>query len=106
VDFDYQNQLGAVAFNPASTSLGTWDNAYWDQQTWGGLLSINRIWQGVTGLGFAGGINMSLASQGIDVHWVATDYVMEKGGVLSLEFSQVKVIIQITDYLVWKSEKL
>jgi hypothetical protein len=82
VDFDYQNQLGAVAFNPASTSLGTWDNALWDQQTWGGLLSINRIWQGVTGLGFAGGINMSLASQGIDVHWVATDFVMEKGGVL------------------------
>jgi hypothetical protein len=82
VDFDYQNQLGAVAFNPASTSLGSWDNAIWDQQTWGGLLSINRIWQGVTGLGFAGGINMSLASQGIDVHWVATDFVMEKGGVL------------------------
>jgi hypothetical protein len=82
VDFDYQNQLGAVAFNPASTSLGTWDNAYWDQQTWGGLLSINRIWQGVTGLGFAGGINMSLASQGIDVHWVSTDFVMERGGVL------------------------
>lgn len=82
VDFDYQNQLGQVAFNPASTSLGSWDNAYWDQQTWGGLLSINRIWQGVTGLGFAGGINMSIASQGIDVHWVSTDYVMERGGVL------------------------
>lgn len=82
VDFDYQNQLGAVAFNPSTTSLGTWDNAIWDQSTWGGLLSINRIWQGVTGLGFAAGINMSLASQGIDVHWVATDYVMERGGVL------------------------
>jgi hypothetical protein len=82
VDFDYQNQLGSVAFNPASTALGTWDNAIWDTATWGGLLSINRIWQGVTGLVFAAGINMSIASQGIDVHWVATDYVMERGGVL------------------------
>jgi hypothetical protein len=82
VDFDYQNQLGAVAFNPAGTNLGTWDNATWDNSTWGGNLSINRIWQGVTGLGFAAGVNMSIASQGIDVHWVATDYVMEKGGVL------------------------
>jgi len=82
VDFDYQNSLGAVAFNPASTSLGSWDNGIWDQTTWGGNLSINRIWQGVTGLGFAGGINMSLASQGIDVHWVSTDFVMERGGVL------------------------
>lgn len=82
VDFDYQNQLGQVSFNPSSTSLGTWDNAIWDQSTWGGNLNISRIWQGVTGLGFAGGINMSIASQGIDVHWVATDFVMEKGGVL------------------------
>ena len=82
VDFDYQNQLGQIAFNPASTDLGTWDNAIWDTNTWGGSLSINRIWQGVTGLGFSAGINMSMASQGIDVHWVSTDYVMEKGGVL------------------------
>jgi len=82
VDFDYQNQLGQIAFNPASTDLGTWDNAYWDVNTWGGNLSINRIWQGVTGLGFSAGINMSVASQGIDVHWVSTDYVMERGGVL------------------------
>ena len=82
VDFDYQNQLGQIAFNPASTDLGTWDNAVWDGNTWGGNLSINRIWQGVTGLGFSAGINMSMASQGIDVHWVSTDYVMERGGVL------------------------
>ena len=81
-DFDYQNQVGQIAFNPSSTSLGTWDNGLWDQQTWGGYLSINRIWQGVTGLGFSAGINMSMASQGIDVHWVSTDYVMERGGVL------------------------
>ena len=81
-DFDYQNQLGQVAFNPASTDLGTWDNAVWDVNTWGGNLSINRIWQGVTGLGYAGGLNMVVASQGIDVHWVSTDYVMEMGGVL------------------------
>ena len=82
VDFDYQNQLGQIAFNPASTDLGTWDNALWDGNTWGGNLSVNRIWQGVTGLGFSAGINMSVASQGIDVHWVSTDYVMERGGVL------------------------
>jgi len=82
VDFDYQNQLGQIAFNPASTDLGTWDNAVWDGNTWGGNLSVNRIWQGVTGLGFSAGINMSIASQGIDVHWVSTDYVMERGGVL------------------------
>lgn len=81
-DFDYQNQLGQVSFNPASTDLGTWDNGVWDTATWGGNLSINREWQGVTGIGYSAGINMSMASQGIDVHWVSTDYVMERGGTL------------------------
>ena len=81
-DFDYQNQLGQVTFNPASTDLGTWDNGIWDTSTWGGNLSINREWQGVTGIGYSAGINMSMASQGIDVHWVSTDYVMERGGTL------------------------
>ena len=82
VDFDYQNQLGTVTFNPSATSLGVWDGAIWDVSSWGGNLSLNKIWQSVSGLGFSGGMNMSMASQGIDVHWASTDYVMEKGGIL------------------------
>jgi hypothetical protein len=82
VDFDYQNQLGTVTFNPSATSLGVWDGAIWDTSSWGGNLSLNKIWQSVSGLGFSGGMNMSMASQGIDVHWASTDYVMEKGGIL------------------------
>jgi hypothetical protein len=81
-DFAVQNDLGAVSFNPNSTTLGTWDNATWDTSVWGGNLSLTKIWQGVTGLGFSGGIVMKVASQGIDVHWASSDYVMEKGGVL------------------------
>ena len=81
-DFAVQNDLGAVSFNSISTTIGTWDNSIWDTNVWGGNLSLTKNWQGVTGLGFSGGIVMKIVSQGIDVHWASTDYVMERGGVL------------------------
>jgi hypothetical protein len=81
-DFDAQNSLGAVSFNAISSTLGVWDSATWDEDVWGGALALTRLWQGVTGIGYSGGIIMKVASQGIDVHWVSSDYVMERGGVL------------------------
>jgi hypothetical protein len=81
-DFDAQNSLGAVSFNAVSSTLGVWDTAQWDEDVWGGNLSLTKLWQGVTGLGYSGGIVMKIASQGIDVFWVSSDYVMERGGVL------------------------
>lgn len=81
-DFSVQNNLGAISFNPTDNRIGTWDNAVWDQSTWGGGYQVTKNWQGVTGLGFSGGLAMKIASQGIDVHWVSCDYVFEKGGIL------------------------
>jgi hypothetical protein len=81
-DFDAQNSLGAVSFNAVSSTLGVWDTAKWDRDVWGGALALTRLWQGVTGIGYSGGIIMKVASQGIDVHWVSSDYVMERGGIL------------------------
>jgi len=82
VDFDTQSQLGAVSFNPSILSTGVWDTGKWDAAIWGGGLTTTKIWQGVSGLGFAGSININVASQGIELHWASTDYVMEAGGVL------------------------
>jgi hypothetical protein len=82
VDFDTQNQLGAVSFNPTASTIGTWDNTTWDVGLWGGGLNTNKVWQGVNGLGYAGSVNINVAAQGIELHWASTDYVMERGGVL------------------------
>ena len=82
VDFATQNDLGTVSFNAQNAAIGSWDNAIWDESQWGGALSITKSWQGVTGIGYSGGVIMKIASQGIDVHWASTDYVMERGGVL------------------------
>jgi hypothetical protein len=82
VDFDTQNNFGTVSFNAQNATIGSWDAAIWDESQWGGTLSITKSWQGVTGIGYSGGVAMKIASQGIDVHWASTDYVMERGGVL------------------------
>ena len=82
VDFDTTPLINQIAFNPSLLSIGVWDTSVWDDANWGGGLTTTKIWQGVTGLGFSGSININIASQGIEFHWASTDYVMERGGVL------------------------
>jgi hypothetical protein len=82
VDFDTQSQLGAVSFNPSIQKDGVWDAAKWDGNLWAGGLVTTKIWQGVTGIGYTGSVNINAASRGIELHWASTDYVMEAGGVV------------------------
>jgi len=82
VDFDTQSQLGAVSFNPTTQTEGIWDTAKWDSNVWAGGLITTKIWQGVTGIGYTGSVNLNAASRGIELHWASTDYVMESGGVV------------------------
>ena len=81
-DFQTVDALSQISYNPSLITVGVWDTAIWDDGQWGGDETINKVWQGVTGLGYAGGINLNIASQGINVRWASTDYVMERGGVL------------------------
>jgi hypothetical protein len=81
-DFDTVPLTNQIAFNPAITQTGVWDTSTWDNANWGGGLAVTKLWQGVSGLGFAGSVNINVASQGIEFHWASTDYVMEAGGVL------------------------
>ena len=82
IDFDTQNVTGSVTFNPATVVAGNWDISDWDDANWGGGLQVSKVWQGVTGIGYAAGVYMTVASQKIEVRWASTDYVMERGGVI------------------------
>jgi hypothetical protein len=81
-DFETIPLTNQLAFNPSISQIGIWDSGIWDQSKWGGGLVTTRFWQGVTGLGFSGAINLNVASQGIDFRWASVDYVLENGGVL------------------------
>jgi hypothetical protein len=81
-DFDTQINLGQVSFNPSTQNDGIWDVAKWDNANWVGGLTTTKIWQGVTGIGFTGSINLNVAARNIELHWASTDYIMERGGVI------------------------
>ena len=81
-DFETVDLTSQISFNPAILQTGEWDLDTWDNANWGGGLVVTKIWQGVTGLGYAGSVSMNVASQGIEFHWASTDFVMERGGVI------------------------
>ena len=80
VDFDTSDTTAPLSF--ATTAYAAWDSAVWDTGIWGADLSVSRQWQGATGLGYAIALRLKTASKGIRVQWVATDLVLERGGIL------------------------
>ena len=81
LDFDTDYVTGSLAFNPITYAVGKWDTAKWDQSSWGGKV-INKNWQSVTGIGYCAGLQLTTASQDVDVRWTSTDFVMEQGSVI------------------------
>lgn len=77
VDFNLDNTTAALSFSGSSVAL--WDTAKWDTGVWGSGLQITNTWQGVTGIGYCGSINMNSASSGLQIEWASTDVVYQSG---------------------------
>lgn len=81
-DFDLSDNTAKVSYSP-TTSGATFGSAIFGISTFGtGALMIVKNWQGATGLGYCAAPNVKAVSQGIDVRWVSTDILMERGTVL------------------------
>lgn len=81
VDFELDTtKLNAPTFMPPSSS--SWNTGKWNQAVWSGGNIINKEWQSVSGLGYAGALKMKVGSNGINVSWVSTDYLYQPGGVI------------------------
>jgi len=59
-----------------------WDIAEWDIAEWVVGDVISRDWQSITGIGIAGGLNISTNLKGVACHWISTDVIYEVGGSL------------------------
>lgn len=77
VDFNTADNTSPLAFSPTTYAL--WDTAVWDTGLWGAGLSITNNWQGISGFGYCGGINLKSSSQGIQIQWASTDIVYQRG---------------------------
>ena len=80
VDFDTNDPTASLTFTPIT--YGVWDTSLWDTGVWGGSLSVLRNWQSIVGIGFCAATRLLCASQGIEVRWLSTNFVYEKGAII------------------------
>lgn len=80
VDYDVTAGAGIVSFSPVS--FGIWDLALWDQGIWGGGLVTYKPYVGLTGVGKSAGMHLVIASDQLEIHWQASNFVYESGGFL------------------------
>ena len=80
VDFDTSAPTGVPTL--ATPGGAIWDTSLWDTGTWGGQVTIQKAWQTIFGMGFAGSLHLLLTSKDSSVHWQATDFVYEHGAVI------------------------
>lgn len=80
IDFDQTapaSSIGTVAFTGALWDTGVWDTAQWSDD-----LSVSKLWQGATGVGYWGAPHLQANISGARVQWVSTDVVLEPGAIL------------------------
>lgn len=80
VDFEEAIPTSTVPFT--GSSYGVWDTAVWTTSIWAGALATSKTWQGISGVGYCAAIRLVSEANGLDVRWVSTDIVMERGGIL------------------------
>lgn len=77
VDFAVADTTQPLSFS--GVAYGRWDVGLWDTAIWGSGLDITNNWQGITGIGYCGAVNLKSASQGIQIEWASTDMVYQQG---------------------------
>ena len=77
VDYDMSTPVGTPTFS--NVTVGVWDTALWDIDTWGGSLQIRKDWQTVGGVGYTAALHMKTQSTNATVQWAATDYTFQQG---------------------------
>jgi hypothetical protein len=83
MNLDFNLNVPVSDLNFSTSAYGQWDSGVWDLSVWGDTAySIYQDWQGVQGVGYYGAPQVYAATNGVDVRWVSTDVVFEKGQIL------------------------
>ena len=82
MNVDFDQTAPAAAIGTVTFSGASWDSAKWDQSTWSSTLTVSALWQGSTGVGYAGAPHIQANLDGASLQWVSTDVVMEAGGIV------------------------
>ena len=82
INVDFEEAIPTSPISFTANAYGVWDTALWSTSIWAGNLATSKNWQGVNGVGYCAAIRLVSATNGLDVRWVSTDIVMERGGIL------------------------
>lgn len=77
VDYDDGDRFGTLTFSASSGAL--WGIALWGIGLWASGLQTLKNWIGVTGVGLCAATLLKVAAQGLEIRWLATDYLFEPG---------------------------
>ena len=80
LDYDTAAPVSTLSITPAN--YGYWDVGLWDTAVWGASLFVSRAWQGASGTGYVGAPRIKGGVNGIELRWVDTTVVFEKGSML------------------------
>lgn len=80
IDFDDNPADSLISFSTPTTSL--WDTAVWDIDKWAQDLYVQKSWQGARGVGYAAAPRIEAVFAGVNLQWVSTDIVFERGAIL------------------------
>ena len=82
INTDFNTVAPTSSLNVAAPTSGTWGTSVWGTAKWGSGLTSTQTWQGVTGVGKCAGPTLEAAVNGQSLHWTATDFIYENGGLL------------------------
>ena len=80
VDFKIKAPTQTPAFSGSDGS--PWDTSPWDTSPWGGDSSVTTDWISANTTGHSGAIRMKISRNAGKVSWIATDWIIERGGYL------------------------
>lgn len=80
VNVDYANTSALPTVNSNSPTAGVWGAGTWGTSKWGGEdLTLQRVWSGVSGIGYSVAVHMLVSTQTISVKLNSFDLMYEKG---------------------------
>ena len=80
VDIDYASTSTLPTVNSNSPTAGVWGAGTWGTSKWGGEnLTLQRVWSGVSGIGYSVAVHMLVSTQTVDVRVNSFDLMYEPG---------------------------
>jgi hypothetical protein len=83
VGFDFQNfNISIQQDTPLGIPTSPWDSSPWDVTPWSAEFAISNLWSSIVGDGYCVSMKLNVSSGSQGAEWLATNYLVEPGGVL------------------------